>query len=560
MTSAAPARIATNYAARIGVTAADQALRLRWLSLNERDIAAIKNAATIVRPHVDTIIKRFYDHSEKFPEWQEKVRQSGSSRGRLEAAQKNYFLKILDARFDQEYFEHRLLVGAIHAKLNVEPRWNVGNYAYYSELVIPILATKLKGDKLAEAVIAFNKAFMLDATLAVETYISEGMLEKLVDIHDTLGVPVLELGVSVSQIDTAAEEIATAISEVAKGAASQTEAVLEINREMEYLGKASNDVEDTAATQLDRVNSALESASELQDALQKVSEASVSATLKGQASLAAASDGTSAVRETITAMNAIRSTATRTSQEINELGAQGQKIGDIVSVIEEIASQTNLLALNAAIEAARAGQQGRGFAVVAENVRTLAERTAAATREIAALVGGVQEGTKKAVAAMQQSVADVQAGVGRAEAAGSALGRIVDSVTAVSGELGHIENAAAGVQSSSASLQGRLADVSKLAEESASLATLMTAACDRVEHSMGVASAVAEQSAAASEQVAASVQEVSNYITQTAQQALSLSSTTAELAGFITRFGPLAHNAKGERFSGTAAVQQQAAA
>lgn len=559
MTPTPTARVATNYAGRIGVTQADQALRLRWLSLSDKDVAAIRNAAPILRPHADSIIKRFYDHSEKFPEWVAKVREAGSARPKLEAAQKHYFLKLLDANFDQEYFEHRLLVGAIHAKLNVEPRWNVGNYAYYSELVIPILASKLKGAKLADAVIAFNKAFMLDATLAVETYISEGMLEKLVDIHDTLGVPVLELGVSVSQIDTAAEEIATAISEVARGATSQTEAVLEINREMEYLGRSSKDVEDTAATQLERVNSALESADELQAALQKVSEASASANQKGQVSLSAAADGTSAVRETITAMNAIRTTAMRTSQEINDLGAQGQKIGDIVSVIEEIASQTNLLALNAAIEAARAGQQGRGFAVVAENVRTLAERTAAATREIAALVSGVQEGTKKAVAAMQQSVSDVQTGVGRAEQAGSALGRIVDSVTAVSAELGHIENAAAGVQSSSASLQGRLAEVSKLAEESASLATLMTAACDRVEQSMGVASAVAEQSAAASEQVAASVQEVSNYITQTAQQALSLSSTTSELAGFITRFGPLAHNAKGERFTGSATPTRAAA-
>ena len=108
--------------------------------------------------------------------------------------------------------------------------------------------------------------------------------------------------------------------------------------------------------------------------------------------------------------------------------AYGQQIGDIVKVIDEIAGQTNLLALNAAIEAARAGEQGRGFAVVADNVRGLAERSSQSTKEIAALIAKVQQGTEDAVEAMGAGVKDVEKGREITTRAGEALESIIASV------------------------------------------------------------------------------------------------------------------------------------
>jgi methyl-accepting chemotaxis protein len=93
--------------------------------------------------------------------------------------------------------------------------------------------------------------------------------------------------------------------------------------------------------------------------------------------------------------------ARRTNTVVEGLAAGTQKIGEVVTLIQNIASQTNLLALNATIEAARAGEHGRGFAVVASEVKALANQTAKATEEISAQIQAIQHATGDAVSAIQ---------------------------------------------------------------------------------------------------------------------------------------------------------------
>ena len=136
---------------------------------------------------------------------------------------------------------------------------------------------------------------------------------------------------------------------------------------------------------------------------------------------------------------------------MRELGKSSDQIGEIISVIDDIADQTNLLALNAAIEAARAGDQGRGFAVVADEVRKLAERTTKATKEIAGMIKKIQADTTGAVRSMEEGTTEVERGIKLADRAGTSLQEIVGVSQKLTDMVTQI--AAAGEEQSSASEQ-----------------------------------------------------------------------------------------------------------
>ena len=116
-------------------------------------------------------------------------------------------------------------------------------------------------------------------------------------------------------------------------------------------------------------------------------------------------------------------------ETMESIAASGKNIADIISVIDGIAFQTNILALNAAVEAARAGEQGRGFAVVASEVRVLAQRSAAAAKEIKGLI--------------DHSVEQTSAGTRLVNEAGQTMNLIIDSVRSVTDIMGEISTASA---------------------------------------------------------------------------------------------------------------------
>ena len=158
--------------------------------------------------------------------------------------------------------------------------------------------------------------------------------------------------------------------------------------------------------------------------IDQVSSNSAESAAVAERSVSIAKNGTAVVRNTIDGMDTIREQIQDTSKRIKRLGESSQEIGDIVSLINEIADQTNILALNAANQAAMAGEAGRGFAVVADEVQRLAERSATATKQIAGLVKTIQNDTHAAVASMEQTTAEVVKGAELANSAGVALEEI----------------------------------------------------------------------------------------------------------------------------------------
>jgi twitching motility protein PilJ len=159
-------------------------------------------------------------------------------------------------------------------------------------------------------------------------------------------------------------------------------------------------------------------------------------------SVSIANNGAKVVQNTIHGMDTIREQIQETSKRIKRLGESSQEIGDIVSLINDIADQTNILALNAAIQASMAGDAGRGFAVVADEVQRLAERSATATKQIEALVKTIQNDTNEAVISMEQTTSEVVRGARLAQDAGVALEEI-ETVSANLAELiQNISNAA----------------------------------------------------------------------------------------------------------------------
>ncbi|STY90429.1 methyl-accepting chemotaxis protein [Moraxella bovis] len=161
-----------------------------------------------------------------------------------------------------------------------------------------------------------------------------------------------------------------------------------------------------------------------------------------QRSVAIAQNGADVVQRSIEGMNTIRNQIQETSKRIKRLGESSQEIGDIVGLINDIADQTNILALNAAIQASMAGEAGRGFAVVADEVQRLAERSAAATRQIETLVKTIQADTNEAVSSMESTTAEVVKGAKLAKDAGEALDEVQTVSNTLADLIQNISNAA----------------------------------------------------------------------------------------------------------------------
>ncbi|MFP5259416.1 MAG: methyl-accepting chemotaxis protein [Acidobacteriota bacterium] len=197
----------------------------------------------------------------------------------------------------------------------------------------------------------------------------------------------------------------------------------------------------------------------------EVARNAAAASTKANDARSQAVDGSAVVEKSLAAISRVDAVSREVKAGMDQLGDKAQAIGAIMNVISDIADQTNLLALNAAIEAARAGEAGRGFAVVADEVRKLAEKTMAATKEVGDSIGAIQAGTRESMAKADEATRAVGNATELAGASETALRQIVALVDETSNQVQGIATAAEEQSATSEQINRAEEAVSRLSSE-----------------------------------------------------------------------------------------------
>jgi twitching motility protein PilJ len=241
-------------------------------------------------------------------------------------------------------------------------------------------------------------------------------------------------------------------------------------RDTQNTQNITNQLAEASEHQAQEIAGASSAISEMATSIDQVSANASESAEVAQRSVQIASNGADVVNRSIEGMDTIREQIQETSKRIKRLGESSQEIGNIVSLINDIADQTNILALNAAIQASMAGEAGRGFAVVADEVQRLAERSTSATKQIETLVKTIQADTNEAVISMEQTTAEVVRGANLAKDAGIAL----DEIQKVSGDLAKLIASISDAAKLQAASAGHISSTMSIVQEITSQTTSAT--------------------------------------------------------------------------------------
>ncbi|MEM6584346.1 MAG: globin-coupled sensor protein [Pseudomonadota bacterium] len=381
---------------------------------------------------------------------------------RARKAQARHWQSVFDEGVDERFRDRAAHIGAVHARIGLEPKWYVGSYArmlehLIEETIAPGWQRYLPWKRAqARRAVALVKVSLLDIELALSSYFFD-LKNKVSSVNEGLGIALAGLAdgdLTVEQVTLPKEyekvesDFNTTLGTLQSTIGAVVENVTSITTGSAEIRSASNDLarrtEEQAANLEETAAAIADTNQRIQDTAQTTKDARgtiASATQK-------AGDGAKIVAQAVTAMDQIESS----SEEIN----------NIISVIDSIAFQTNLLALNAGVEAARAGETGKGFAVVASEVRALAQRCTEAADEVKSLISASSE--------------HVSSGVDLVKRSGEAFAAINEGVAELATSINAIAESTEVQASSLSQITSTVRDLDNSTQQNAAMAEECTAA------------------------------------------------------------------------------------
>ncbi|GAB4154554.1 MAG: hypothetical protein Tsb009_31220 [Planctomycetaceae bacterium] len=246
-------------------------------------------------------------------------------------------------------------------------------------------------------------------------------------------------GVSSTPNANASRQLRGLLGGLSQKTDSDLREILAFSSEIE---QSTNAIASGAEDQSDAVSKTTTYVEQMSVNIDTVSQNAESAHSATVAARDAAEQALELVQELIRGMERIRRQVQGGERKLRALGDRSHEIGSIVETIGTISARTDLLALNASIESVRAGEHGRGFSIVADEVRSLSEQTAQATREVAGLIQSVQFETQEAIDMMAEEHAQIEAEARRVISAGDALKEISRTTSDSSTQVGEISQTA----------------------------------------------------------------------------------------------------------------------
>ncbi|MDD2733086.1 MAG: methyl-accepting chemotaxis protein [Desulfuromonadaceae bacterium] len=362
-----------------------------------------------------------------------------------------------------------------------------------------------------------NSAQMQDKSVQETSQAVVQINKSVYEINDGMD----KLSESTTETSSSSLEMAATIEEIAMGAEKLEEAAEEVSSSIIEMTSSIKEIGASIINLLDASITTASSIAEMDATIKQVEKnskdsASISESVRSDAEI-----GKNAVLEAIAGMQAIRASSQITSEVVETLSLRVNDIGTILQVIDEVAEQTHLLALNAAIIAAQAGEHGKGFAVVADEIRELADRTSSSTQEIATVIKGVQEETRRAVNAINQAEESIAEGEKLSQRSGTALEKIVAGVERAGLQVSEIAKAtieqARGSQSireAMESVEDMVSSIANSSREHSRGAEMISAAVERMKNlTIHLRTSTREQSRASS-MIARSTEDVTLMVDQ----------------------------------------------